>query len=63
MENNEIARKVKLHQLARDLVNETVAGHVSDETSSKLAELALPPLKRRWVRDQVEGIRNNSQKR
>ena len=62
MEKDEITRKVKLHQLARDLVNETVAGHVSDETSAKLAELALPPLKRQWVRNQVKGIRNSQER-
>jgi hypothetical protein len=56
--DDETLRKVRLHQLARDLVNETVAGHVSDETAKQIAEISLPALKRQWVRDQVEGIRN-----
>jgi hypothetical protein len=57
--DDEILRRVRTHQLARDLVNETAAGHVSDETAARLAELTLPPLKRQWVRDQVVGIRTS----
>jgi hypothetical protein len=56
--NDETLRKVRLHQLARDLVNATVAGHISDETAEQIAEISLPPLKRQWVREQVKGIRN-----
>jgi hypothetical protein len=56
-----ILRKTRLHQLACDIVNDTVAGHISDETAAKIAELSLPPLKRQWVRDQVEGIRNSQE--
>jgi hypothetical protein len=58
----DILRKTRLHQLACDIVNDTVNGRISDETATKITELSLPPLKQQWVRDQVKGIRS-SQKR
>ena len=56
--DEEVLHKTQLHQLARDIVNETVAGKISNETAGKIAEVALPPLKRQWVRDQVRGIQS-----
>jgi hypothetical protein len=57
--DDDTVRKIKIHQLARDLINATVAEHITDEMSAKIAALTLPPLKQQWVRDQVEGIRNS----
>jgi hypothetical protein len=57
--DKEILRKNRLHLLARDVVNEVVAGRLTDKTGAEIAELALPPLKQQWVREQVEGIRGS----
>lgn len=57
--DDEVLRKNRLHLLARDVVNDVVAGRLTDETASKIAELTLPPLKRQWVREQVAGIRES----
>ncbi len=55
-ENDEILRKTRMHDLARQLVNETVAGNISLDTTDKIARLTLPPLKREWVWGQIDGI-------
>jgi hypothetical protein len=57
--DEEVLRKNRLHLLARDVVNEVVAGRLTDETAAEVAELTLPPLKRQWVREQVAGIRQS----
>lgn len=54
--NDEILRKTRMHDMARQIVNETVTGKLSLDTSEKIAALTLPPLKQAWVRDQVTGI-------
>lgn len=60
--DEEILRRQRLHQLAREIVNKIVAGSLDNETATKVADLTLPPLKRQWVRDQVAGIRNSQER-
>jgi hypothetical protein len=57
--DEEVLRKNRLHLLARDVVNEVVAGRLTDETAAEIAEVALPTLKRQWALDQVAGIRKS----
>jgi hypothetical protein len=61
--DDEILRRNRLHRLAREIVNDAVAGRLTDETVDKIAEVTLPPLKQQWVREQVAGIRRSQERR
>ena len=59
--DDKILQKTRIHQLARDIVNDTVTGELSLETSERIAEIALPSLKQQWVRDQIHGIQKSGE--